>query len=280
MLKIFSKLLDVNAREVERISKVVEQINSFEAKVKKLKDKDFAAKTEEFKKRLEKGETLENLLPEAYAVVREASYRVLGKRHYDVQLIAAVALFEGKVAEQKTGEGKTLSAVPALYLHALTGRGAHLVTVNDYLARRDAGWNAPIFHLLGMSVGSIVQETKSYIYDPDFTDSSHGDERLAHLKVSERRDAYACDILYGTNNEFGFDYLRDNMVNSLPEMVQRGHYFAIVDEVDSILIDEARTPLIISAPDTEPTQKYYKFAEMVDKLIRITKSTKNPKVQA
>ncbi|KKS17945.1 MAG: Protein translocase subunit SecA [Candidatus Woesebacteria bacterium GW2011_GWA1_41_7] len=188
MLKIFSKLLDVNAREVERISKVVEQINSFEAKVKKLKDKDFAAKTEEFKKRLEKGETLENLLPEAYAVVREASYRVLGKRHYDVQLIAAVALFEGKVAEQKTGEGKTLSAVPALYLHALTGRGAHLVTVNDYLARRDAGWNAPIFHLLGMSVGSIVQETKSYIYDPDFTDSSHGDERLAHLKVSERRD--------------------------------------------------------------------------------------------
>ncbi|KKR44387.1 preprotein translocase subunit SecA [Candidatus Woesebacteria bacterium RIFOXYC1_FULL_41_14] len=266
MLKIFSKLLDVNAREVERISKVVEQINSFEAKVKKLKDKDFAAKTEEFKKRLEKGETLENLLPEAYAVVREASYRVLGKRHYDVQLIAAVALFEGKVAEQKTGEGKTLSAVPALYLHALTGRGAHLVTVNDYLARRDAGWNAPIFHLLGMSVGSIVQETKSYIYDPDFTDSSHGDERLAHLKVSERRDAYACDILYGTNNEFGFDYLRDNMVNSLPEMVQRGHYFAIVDEVDSILIDEARTPLIISAPDTEPTQKYYKFAQMVDKL--------------
>jgi preprotein translocase subunit SecA len=266
MLKFLSKILDVNAREVERINKIVGQINSFESKVKKLKDKDFADKTGEFKKRLEKGETLESLLPEAYAVVREASYRVLGKRHYDVQLTAAVALFEGKVAEQKTGEGKTLSAVPALYLHALTGRGVHLVTVNDYLARRDAGWNAPIFHLLGMSVGSIVQETKSYIYDPDFTDSSHGDERLAHLKVSERRDAYACDVLYGTNNEFGFDYLRDNMVSSLPEMVQRGHYFAIVDEVDSILIDEARTPLIISAPDTEPTQKYYEFAKMVDKL--------------
>ena len=233
---------------------------------KKLKEKDFVKKTEEFKKRLEKGETLEELLPEAYALVREASYRVFGMRHYDVQLMAAIALFEGKVAEQKTGEGKTLSAVPALYLHALTGRGAHLVTVNDYLARRDAGWNAPVFHLLGMTVGSIIQETKSFVYDPDFTDSSHGDERLAHLKPAERKLAYQSDILYGTNNEFGFDYLRDNMVSSLAEMVQRGHYFAIVDEVDSILIDEARTPLIISAPDTEPTQKYYKFASMVDKL--------------
>lgn len=266
MLNIFSKLLDVNAREIERIKKIVDEINSLEPKVKKLKDSDFAKKTEELKKRLEKGETLNDLLPEAYALVREASSRVLGMRHYDVQLVAAVALFEGKVAEQKTGEGKTLAAIPALYLRALTGRGAHLVTVNDYLARRDAGWNAPVFHLLGMSVGSIVQETKSYVYDPDFTDSSHGDERLAHLKPSERREAYACDILYGTNNEFGFDYLRDNMVNSLSDMVQRGHHFAIVDEVDSILIDEARTPLIISAPDTEPTQKYYEFAQMVDKL--------------
>jgi len=266
MLNIFSRILDLNAREVDRIKKIVEKVNSFEPMAKKLKEKDFSKKTEEFKKRLEKGETLEELLPEAYAVVREATYRVLGMRHYDVQLIAAVALFEGRVAEQKTGEGKTLSAVPALYLHALTGRGAHLVTVNDYLARRDAGWNAPVFHLLGMSVGSIIQETKSFVYDPKFTDSSHGDERLAHLKPSERREAYKSDILYGTNNEFGFDYLRDNMVSSLPEMVQRGHYFAIVDEVDSILIDEARTPLIISAPDTEPTQKYYKFASMVDKL--------------
>ncbi|KKR51802.1 MAG: Preprotein translocase subunit SecA, partial [Parcubacteria group bacterium GW2011_GWE1_40_20] len=266
MLNIFSKILDVNAREVDRIKKIVDQVNSFEPKVKKLKDEDFTKKTEEFKKRLEKGESLSDLLPEAYALVREASYRVLGMRHYDVQLIAAVALFEGKVAEQKTGEGKTLSAVPALYLHALTGRGVHLVTVNDYLARRDAGWNAPVFHLLGMSVGSIIQETKSFVYDPNFADSTHGDERLAHLKPSERKAAYACDILYGTNNEFGFDYLRDNMVSSLPEMAQRGHYFTIVDEVDSILIDEARTPLIISAPDTEPTQKYYEFASMVGKL--------------
>ena len=266
MLNIFSRILDLNAREVDRIKKIVEKVNSFEPKIKKLKDKDFVKKTEEFKNRLSKGETLDDLLPEAYAVTREASYRLLGMRHYDVQLIAAIALFEGKVAEQKTGEGKTLSAVPALYLHALTGRGAHLVTVNDYLARRDAGWNAPVFHLLGMSVGSIIQETKSFVYDPDFTDSSHGDERLAHLKPTERKLAYQSDILYGTNNEFGFDYLRDNMVSTLAEMVQRGHYFAIVDEVDSILIDEARTPLIISAPDTEPTQKYYKFASMVEKL--------------
>ena len=265
-MNIFSRILDLNAREVDRLTKVADKINDFEPKVKKLKDSDFAKKTEEFKKQLEKGETLDELLPEAYALVREASYRVLGMRHYDVQMMAAVALFEGRVAEQKTGEGKTLSAVPALYLRALTGRGAHLVTVNDYLARRDAGWNGPIFHLLGLSTGSIIQETKSFVYDPDFYDSSHGDERLSHLKPVERKIAYQSDILYGTNNEFGFDYLRDNMVSSLPEMVQRGHYFAIVDEVDSILIDEARTPLIISAPDTEPTQKYYKFAELVEKL--------------
>jgi len=280
MLNIFSKLLDLNAREVGRISKIVAEINSFEPKIKKLKDKDFAKKTEEFKKRIEKGEELIRLLPEAYAVVREASFRILGMRHYDVQLMAAVALFEGKVAEQKTGEGKTLSAVPALYLHALTGRGVHLVTVNDYLARRDAGWNAPVFDLLGMTVGSIIQETKSFVYDPKFTDSSHGDERLAHLKPAERREAYSCDVLYGTNNEFGFDYLRDNMVSSLPEMVQRGHYFSIVDEVDSILIDEARTPLIISAPDTEPTQKYYKFAQMVDKLNSDTDYTIDEKAKS
>ncbi len=266
MLNIFSRFLDLNKREVDRLRKIVDKINTFESKVKKLKLKDFPDKTKEFKKRLEKGETLEELMPEAYALVREASDRVLGKRHYDVQLMASVALFEGKVAEQKTGEGKTLSAVPALYLRALTGQSVHLVTVNDYLARRDAGWNAPIFDLLGMSTSSIVQESKSFVYDPKHNDSSHGDERLSHLKPTERKIAYQSDILYGTNNEFGFDYLRDNMVPSLNEMVQRGHYFAIVDEVDSVLIDEARTPLIISAPDSEPTQKYYKFAEIVEKL--------------
>ncbi|KKQ46387.1 MAG: Protein translocase subunit SecA, partial [Candidatus Woesebacteria bacterium GW2011_GWA1_37_8] len=263
---IFTKILDVNQKEVQRLQKTVEQINALEEKIKKLKADDFKKKTEEFKKKVSDGTKLEDILPEAFALVREAGIRTLGLRLYDVQLMAAVALFEGKVAEQKTGEGKTLSAVPALYLRALTGKGSHLVTVNDYLARRDAGWNAPIFHLLGLTIGSIVQEGKSFIYDHDYNDTSHGDERLAHLKPAQRREVYAADITYGTNNEFGFDYLRDNMVQSLPEMVQRGHYFAIVDEVDSVLIDEARTPLIISAPDTEPTDKYYKFATLIEKL--------------
>ena len=266
MFKVFSKFLDLNQREVDRLSKIVNEVNSWDEKTKKLKTVDFAKRTQELKKQIADGQELKTILPEAFALAREASWRTLGLRHYDVQIMAAAALFEGKVAEQKTGEGKTLSAVPALYLHALTGKGAHLVTVNDYLARRDAGWNAPIFSLLGMSVGSIVQEMKSFIYDPEYNDPSHGDERLAHLKPVERKLAYEADITYGTNNEFGFDYLRDNMVSETSEMSQRGHYFAIVDEVDSVLIDEARTPLIISAPDTEPTDKYYKFATMIEKL--------------
>ena len=266
MVNIFSKLLDINQREIDRLSKTVLMVNSHTASVEKLKDKDFARKTEEFKKRLAEGETLEDILPEAFALAREASWRAIGLKPYDVQIMAAIALFQGKVVEQKTGEGKTLSAVPALYLRSLEGKGAHLVTVNDYLARRDAGWNGPTFKLLGLSVGAIVQEMKSYVYDEEFKDTSHGDERLAHLKESQRREAYATDVTYGTNNEFGFDYLRDNMVMSLDQMSQRGHYFAIVDEVDSVLIDEARTPLIISAPDMEPTSKYFKFAELVDKL--------------
>lgn len=266
MLGSLSKFFDSNEREIARLSKKVAEINSWEDKAKQLKDGDFAKKTEEFKIRLGKGESLEDLLPEAFAVVREASDRAIGLRHYDVQLMAATALFEGKVAEQKTGEGKTLSAVPALYLHALTEKGVHLVTVNDYLARRDAGWNAPVFQLLGLTVGAIIQEGKSFVYDPEYEDKSHGDERLAHLKPVERQDVYAADITYGTNNEFGFDYLRDNMVSDLSQMTQRGHYYAIIDEVDSILIDEARTPLIISAPDTEPTDKYYEVAKIVDKL--------------
>lgn len=267
MLNIFSKILDLNQKEVSKLTKIVDQINSFEESTQKIKkSEDFAKKTSEFKKRLSEGETLENILPEAFALVREAAQRTLAQRPFDVQLIAATALFQGKVAEQKTGEGKTLSAAAPLYLRALAGKGAHLVTVNDYLARIGAGWNGPVYHLLGLSTGVIIQENKSFVYDPDYTDNSHGDERLSHLKPVGRREAYASDITYGTNNEFGFDYLRDNMVQSLDEMVQRGHYYAIVDEVDSILIDEARTPLIISAPDMEPTDKYYKFAGLVDKL--------------
>ncbi len=270
MVNIFSKILDVNAREISEFEKIVKEINAFGPKMAKLKDADFAKKTAQFKKRLadskDQEKTLNEILPEAFALSREASYRILEQKPFDVQLIAGIALFKGRVAEQKTGEGKTLSAVAPLYLRALTGKGVHLVTVNDYLARLGAGWNGPVFKLLGMSVGTIIQENKSFVYDAKFVDKTHGDERLYHLKPTERREAYATDITYGTNNEYGFDYLRDNMVQSLAEMVQRGHYFAIVDEVDSVLIDEARTPLIISAPDTEPTDKYYKFAEIIKEL--------------
>lgn len=264
--KIFSKILDINQKEINKLEKVVVQINEFEPEMKKLSKSKFKSKTKEFKERLKKGETLESLLPEAFALVREAAWREIGLRAFDVQLMASIALFQGKVVEQKTGEGKTLSAVAPLYLRALMERGVHLVTVNDYLARRDAGWNAPIFALLGLSIGAIAQEMKSFIYDPKHNDTSHGDERLAHLKPTQRKIAYEADITYGTNNEFGFDYLRDNMVRSLDQMSQRKHYFTIVDEVDSVLIDEARTPLIISAPDAEPTDKYYKFANLIEKL--------------
>lgn len=266
MFKNLFGFLDLNKREVDRLGKTVALINNSESKYKKIKDSDFVKETEKLKKKIDADERLYSILPDAFALAREASLRILGQRHYDVQLMAATALFEGKIVEQKTGEGKTLSAVPALYLRALTGKGVHLVTVNDFLARLGAGWNAPVFALLGLTTGVITQENKSFVYDPKFVDNSHGDERLSHLKPCSRKEAYACDITYGTNNEFGFDYLRDNMVQSISEMVQRGHYFAIVDEVDSILIDEARTPLIISAPDTEPTQKYYQFAQIVDKL--------------
>ena len=265
MFKFITKLFDTNKKEIERLKEKVVLVNDQAKKVARIKDDEFASQTAKFKKKLTDGSTLDDLLPEALALVREASERAVGLRPFDVQLMAAVAFHEGKVAEQRTGEGKTLSAVPALYLNALTGRGAHLITVNDYLARRDAGWNGPTFHLLGMSVGVIIHD-QAFIYDPKYSDTSHGDDRLAHLRPCSRREAYVCDITYGTNNEYGFDYLRDNMVSRPEEKVQRGHHFAVVDEVDSILIDEARTPLIISMPDTEPTQKYYEFAKLIQYL--------------
>jgi len=211
-------------------------------------------------------EALDDVLPEAFAVVREASRRTLGLRHYDVQLIGGMVLHQGKIAEMKTGEGKTLVATLALYLNALLGRGAHLVTVNDYLVRRDAGWNAPMYHMLGMSTGVISGQDQSFVYDPDYTDETHPDERLRHLRPCSRREAYACDITYGTNNELGFDYLRDNMAVTLEQCVQRRLWFAIVDEVDSILVDEARTPLIISGQADEPTEKYYTYASLIPRL--------------
>ena len=269
MLKIFSKLLDTNQKELKKIQPIIDQINALADEYSSLKKKDFPGKTAEFKLRLSRGETLDDILPEAFALVRQASKKTLGLSHYDVQLVAGVAFHKGMVAEQRTGEGKTLSATLALYLNALTEKGAHLVTVNDYLAQRDAGWMAPIFHLLGLSVGVIYSgkgNQPASLYDPKYEGQERGDHRLENLKPVPRKEAYAADITYGTNNEFGFDYLRDNMTQTLPDMVQREHNFAIVDEVDSILIDEARTPLIISAPDTEPTKKYYQFAQIIQDL--------------
>ncbi len=264
MFSIIKNIFSTNAKEVKRLSGIVAEINSWEKRIKKLTDKQLAAKTGEFKKRLKK-ESLNDILPEAFAVVREAAQRVIvGQRHFDVQLMASVALFEGKVVEQKTGEGKTLSATPALYLRALAGKGAHLVTVNDYLARRDAGWMGSIFNFLGLQVGCIVHD-QAFLFDPQFV-AQADDERLSHLRPVGRKEAYSADITYGTNNEFGFDYLRDNMAMNWDDKVQRGHYFAIVDEVDFALIDEARTPLIISSPEVEATSKYFQFASLVKSL--------------
>jgi len=230
-------------------------------------DEEFAARREAEEQEKELLEALDDLVVEAFAVVREASRRTLGMRHFDVQLIGGMVLHEGKIAEMKTGEGKTLVATLSLYLNALLGRGAHLVTVNDYLARRDAGWNAPMYHALGMTVGVFSGQDQSYVYDPDFTDESHTDPRLQHLRPCSRREAYACDITYATNNEIGFDYLRDNMQLSIEGCVQRRLWYAIVDEVDSILVDEARTPLIISGQADEPTEKYYTYARLVPRLV-------------
>ena len=265
MLNLFSRFVDSNQRDLNRLSKIAESINSLEKKYQKLTDKQLKDKTEEFKKDLSQGKTLEQILPDVFATVREAFIRSLKVRLYDVQLIAAITLHEGNIAEQKTGEGKTFSAVPALYLNSLLGKGVHLVTVNDYLARREAGWTGPVYEKLGVKIGSIVHD-ESFIFDPKFKETSHVDTRLNNLKPVSRKEAYNADITVGTNNEFGFDYLRDNMVRDLSQYQQRGHYFAVVDEVDSILIDEARTPLIISAPSGEPTQKYFEFAKLIDKL--------------
>lgn len=265
MLGIINKFFDSNKKEIKNLQPIVDKINAEEEKLKKLKDKDFPKKTKELKERLEKGEKLLDLLPEAFALGREASRRTLGMRHFDQQLMGAITLAQGKVAEQKTGEGKTLTAVLPLFLHSLTGKGAHLVTVNDYLARRDAGWMGPVFDMLGVSVAAMINE-QSFIYDADYTNDKATDYRLLHLKNISRKEAYDADVTYGINSEFGFDYLRDNMAQDMKNLVQRGYNYAIVDEVDSVLIDEARTPHIISAPDESPSQRYYEYAKVVDKL--------------
>lgn len=273
MLHLIKNFFSSNHKEIKSFSLIVDQINQLESKYQSFKDDDFAPEIQKIKDRLEQGTLIDEMLPQVFALTREASQRVLGLRPYDVQLMSGITFHQGKIAEQKTGEGKTLSAVPALALNALTGKGAHLITVNDYLAQRDAGWMAPIYHLLGLSVGVIFSgkgDQPAAIYDPEHIDKTHADKRLQHLKPVSRQEAYKADVTYGTNNEFGFDYLRDNMARSLDRQVQRPHHFAIVDEVDSILIDEARTPLIISAPDSEPTQKYYQFASLVGSLSRDT----------
>jgi preprotein translocase subunit SecA len=264
---IFSWFLgDANKKVIEEIKKIVAVVNDLEPGIKKLSDEKLKDKTAEFKERLNKGKTLDDILPEAFAVMREASNRILGMRHYDVQLIGGVVLHRGEISEMKTGEGKTLVASLSLYLNALAGTGAHLITVNDYLAKRDAGWNGPAFYSLGLKTACIINNA-ALIYDPEYTDEQQVDTRLIHMRPCTRKEAYLADITYGTNSEFGFDYLRDNMVGTRAQMVQRGLGFAIVDEVDSVLIDEARTPLIISAPAEESGNLYKKFSQLVPRLV-------------
>lgn len=271
MLKRFVTILggDPNKRAISKSNEIVDQINSLEAQFEALSPEALLAKTVEFKARLAQGGTLDDLLPEAFAAVREASKRTNGQRHFDVQLIGGIALHQGKIAEMRTGEGKTLVATLPLYLNALTRRGTHLVTVNDYLARRDARWMAPIFNALGLSVGVLQMAArtengkKAFIVD---LEKSSPQEDQHQLRLVPRADAYAADITYGINSEFGFDYLRDNMTMRLDERVQRGHYYAIVDEVDNILIDEARTPLIISGPAQDDGEWYVRMAQVIRQL--------------
>ncbi|HEY5600879.1 MAG TPA: preprotein translocase subunit SecA [Patescibacteria group bacterium] len=264
-MKLFAKIFDSNEKQVVKLQPQIDAVNSWEAKVKKLTDSKLKEKTSEFKKRYESGETLDDLLPEAFAVVREGILRTIGQRAYDVQLMAAITIHQGQIAEQRTGEGKTHSAAIAAYLNALSGKGVHIVTVNDYLARRDAGWYGKALNFLGLEIGCIIHD-HSFVLDSTYKDKDQKDERLAHLREVSKKDAYNADVTYGTNNEFGFDYLRDNMVWQKEQFSQRGHNFAIVDEVDSILIDEARTPLIISSPAEEATDKYVQFSRLVKDL--------------
>jgi len=265
MNSVLKRLLgDPQAKTVKRLRKRVKTINDLAPKYEKMADAKLQEQTEALRKRLKK-ESLDAILPDAFAVAREAATRTLKQRHFDVQLIGGMVLHEGNVAEMRTGEGKTLVATAPVYLNAIEGKGVHVVTVNDYLAQRDAGWMAQVYHFLGLSTAVILAD-HSYIYDPKFVNEEHEDERFRHLKPCSRQDAYAADITYGTNNEFGFDYLRDNMVREVDQLRQRDLNFAIVDEVDSILIDEARTPLIISAPSVTPGNAYEQFARTVRQL--------------
>jgi len=271
MFKFLGGLVDSNEKELKRLQPNVDRINELEPEFEKLSDAELRAKTDEFKSRFKDGSSLDALLPEAFAAVREAAKRTIGQRHFDVQLMGGITLHQGKIAEMRTGEGKTLVATLPLYLNSLTGNGCHLATVNDYLARRDPYWMGPIYHALGVSVASIYpmqnpdEHSPARLYDPTY---DSGDTRWRHFRSISRQEAYKADITYGTSSEFGFDYLRDNMVTELSYCVQHPLNYAIVDEVDNLLIDEARTPLIISAPDTEAGQLYQLFAQLVLRLKR------------
>jgi len=276
MFGILTKIIGTkNDREIKKLWSDVDQINSLEPEISALSDEELKAKTGEFRTRLKNGETLDDILHEAFAVVRETSTRTLHMRHFDVQLIGGIVLHQGKIAEMKTGEGKTLVATLSVYLNAIDGRGTHVITVNDYLAKRDAQWMGPIYHFLGLSIG-VIQHDSSFLYDPAYYAE---DRRLQYLKPVERKDAYSADITYGTNNEFGFDYLRDNMKYHINDYAQRELNYAIVDEVDSILIDEARTPLIISGPSEESTDKYYKIDKIIPRLKKETDYTIDEKAK-
>ncbi len=267
---------DANEKYLKKLQPLIDKINLLEPTLESFSNEQLKEKTKEFKERVKKGETLNDILPESFALVREAAKRTLKQRHFDVQLIGGIVLHEGKIAEMKTGEGKTLAATLPLYLNALEGKGSHLVTVNDYLARRDTVWMGQIYHLLGLNVGCLNHD-QSFLYDPDYKKLNEEKDKIRDelgsfrvvedfLRPVSRKEAYLADITYGTNNEFGFDYLRDNMVYDLANQFQRGFHYAIVDEVDSILIDEARTPLIISAPDIESSKWYQEFAGIIPHL--------------
>ncbi len=295
-MSIISSLFSISKKRVAKYRKIVQKINDLEPQIKSLSDSDLKSKTNEFKERLNNGETLDSILPEAFAVVREASTRVLGQRHYDVQLIGGMILHDGNIAEMKTGEGKTLMATLAVYLNAIEGKGVHVVTVNDYLARRDATWMGQIYHALGLTVG-VVNEGDSYMFDPAVVAEEKGEDEEKKLEKKEdeigsfkivyellrsidKRSAYYADITYGTNNQFGFDYLRDNLEYRSLDLRQRDFNFAIVDEVDSILIDESRTPLIIAAPYADSESLYVTFANIARTLEKDVHYTVDEKFKA
>ncbi|NMB91419.1 preprotein translocase subunit SecA [candidate division WWE3 bacterium] len=279
---MFGGIFDSNEKQIKKLKPLLDKVNGFEESVKKLTSEQIKEKTNYWKEELkrlsdeEKEKYLDNILPEAYALVRESALRTLNQRHFDVQILAGIVLHQGKIAEQKTGEGKTLTATLPLYLNSLTGSGVSLITPNDYLARHGAGWMGSVYNYLGVSVGVIMQE-RAFVFDPNFEGNEFEDSYSIHLREVSRQQAYQCDVIYGTNYEFGFDYLRDNMVGRLKDMVQTNpngdwgvHNFAIVDEVDSILIDVARTPLIISAADQKPSERYHQSNTIVKSLIKDT----------